>query len=82
MPRIPDQDSLGARPIPTARRSISTVRNAGGVAEAAGQFGATISDMAGRTIEKQDIGARIDKGRVEGDGSSRQTDLTGLVEVQ
>lgn len=54
MPRLPDVNSLGNRPIPSARRTVATQRNRGAVAEAAGQFGAGIADFANRAIEKQD----------------------------
>lgn len=54
MPRLPDRDSLGARPTPRVQRSVATVRNRGGVAEAAAAFGAGVSDIAGKALERQD----------------------------
>ena len=54
MPRIPDIQDLGARPTPRFQRSVATVRNRSAVADAAGQFGAGVADIAGKAIEKED----------------------------
>src|SRR5688572_4642243 len=47
MPRLPDINSLGGRPIPSASRSIATYRS-GAVEDAAGDLGRTASQVAGR----------------------------------
>lgn len=54
MPRLPDLDSLGARPVPQGPRGTSSVRNAGAVADAAAQLGGQIAQIGQGMIEKQD----------------------------
>ena len=54
MPKIPDIDSLGARPTPVSNRRITSVRNAGIVAQSAGQFGDQLADMGNKMLEKED----------------------------
>lgn len=54
MARLPDIEALGGRPIPQSRRSIATVRNAGAVGDAAGNLGATISQMGQQMLERED----------------------------
>jgi soluble lytic murein transglycosylase len=54
MARLPDIDSLGARPTPQSNRRITSVRNAGVVAQSAGQLGDQIAGMGGKMLEKED----------------------------
>lgn len=54
MPRLPDIDSLGSRPVPRSQRRISSVRNAGAVADAAGGLGDKIAGIGNKIIEKED----------------------------
>jgi len=54
MPRIPTLDDLGARPVPRSQRSIATVRNAGAVADAVGDFGGKVASIGQGMLEKQD----------------------------
>ena len=76
MPRIPDTDSLGARPIPRFQRSVVSVRNRGSVAEAAGQFGATINQAAGQALEKEDkVNYATAKGKLLQDLTAAQSEL-------
>ena len=68
--------SLGARPIPSARRTVATVRNRGGVAEAAGQFGANVAQIAGQALEKQDkVNYATAKGKLLQDLTAAQSEL-------
>ena len=54
MPRLPDIDSLGGRPVPQSRRGVSAVRNAGAVAEAVGGIGSQLSEIGGQMVERED----------------------------
>ena len=54
MPRLPDLDSLGARPVPQGPRGTSSVRNAGAVGDAAAQLGAQVAQMGQGMIAKED----------------------------
>lgn len=54
MPRLPDIDSLGGRPIPQSNRRISSVRNAGVVADAVGDLGQQIAQTGNQMLEKED----------------------------
>lgn len=54
MPRLPDLDSLGARPVPQPNRGVSSVRNAGAVGDAAAQLGQQVTQMGQGMIEKED----------------------------
>ncbi len=68
--------SLGARPIPSARRTVATARNRGGVADAAGQFGAAVSQFAGQALEKQDkVNYATAKGKLLQELTAAQSEL-------
>lgn len=54
MPRLPDLNDLGARPIPVSNRAIATVRNAGAVGEAVAGIGNAVSDI-GRSVQRAQI---------------------------
>lgn len=54
MPRLPDLDSLGARPVPQGPRGTSSVRNAGAVGDAAAQLGAQVAQIGQGMIVKED----------------------------
>lgn len=54
MPRLPDLNDLGARPVPISRRGIATVRNADAIGEAVSGLGKTISKTGDDLLEKQD----------------------------
>jgi murein DD-endopeptidase MepM/ murein hydrolase activator NlpD len=54
MPRLPDIDSLGSRPVPQSRRGVSAARNAGSVADAVGGVAGQISEIGSGILEKQD----------------------------
>lgn len=54
MPRLPDLDSLGSRPVPQSRRSIASNPRAGAVAEAFGGLGEQLAGAGQRMVEKQD----------------------------
>jgi len=54
MPRLPDIDSLGARPVPQGPRGTSSVRNAGAVADAASQLFGQVAAVGEQALERQD----------------------------
>jgi Transglycosylase SLT domain len=54
MPRLPDIESLGARPVPESRRRVSSVRNAGALGAAAAGVGVTVSKAGERLDEIHD----------------------------
>lgn len=54
MPRLPDVDSLGARPIPRASRRIATVRNPTAISDAIGDAGQTLDRAGEQIMERED----------------------------
>lgn len=52
--RLPDVDSLGRRPVPQSRKRVSSVRNAGIVADAAGGLGRDVAAIGNKMLEKED----------------------------
>lgn len=54
MARIPDADALGGRPTPQYRKSIATVRNAGAVADAVGDFGGQVAQVGEQMLQRED----------------------------
>lgn len=54
MPRLPDLDSLGARPVPQSRRAIASNPRAGAVGDAVASFGERLAQTGQKAIEKED----------------------------
>lgn len=54
MPRLPDRDSLGARPVPVSRRGIASNPAAGVVGSAVSDVGGVLTGAAQQQFEKQD----------------------------
>lgn len=54
MPRLPDVDTLGARPVPRSRRSIASNPRAGAVGDAVSGLGNELAGIGGRMFEKED----------------------------
>lgn len=54
MARLPDVDQLGGRPIPRSQRSISSVRNAGAVADAVGGLGEQVGNVGQERLRQDD----------------------------
>lgn len=54
MPKLPDLDSLGARPVPQSRRAIASNPRAGAVGDAVASFGERLAQTGQKAIEKED----------------------------
>lgn len=54
MPRLPDRDSLGARPIPRANRNVVSVAGRGNLAQVGTQIGDRIAQFGQGMIDKED----------------------------
>lgn len=54
MAKLPDLNSMGARPIPTSRRSIASNPRAGAVGEALSGMGDAVAGIGGAMMEKED----------------------------
>lgn len=54
MPRLPDVNDLGARPVPQSRRNVVSVRNAGAMGEGLSQIGRTVAGVGEQVMERED----------------------------
>ena len=54
MPRLPDVDSLGGRPVPVSRRGVASVRNPGAIGDAMRGLGDAISTEAEKAFKARD----------------------------
>lgn len=54
MPRLPDVNDLGARPVPQSRRNVVSVRNAGAVGEGLSQIGRAVAGVGEQVMERED----------------------------
>ena len=53
MPRLPDIDSLGARPTPVSRRGVASVQNPGAIGNALERAGGQLADDGLRTLDRE-----------------------------
>lgn len=78
MPRLPDVNDLGARPVPQSRRNVVSVRNAGAMGEGLSQIGRTVAGVGDDLRAADD---QMDVARSKADFLRRKIELENTLDA-